>query len=99
MARARERRGDARGPAVRGPRGGAILCRQDLARKIDTSVFPGLQGGPLDHAIAAKAVAFHEALQPEYRTYQAQVVANCKALTLQPGGTLLQTLLGPVQGC
>ncbi|MPZ14703.1 MAG: serine hydroxymethyltransferase [Chloroflexi bacterium] len=65
---------------LRGPRGGAILSRQALARKIDTAVFPGLQGGPLDHIIAAKAVAFHEALQPEFRTYQRQVVANCKAL-------------------
>ena len=65
---------------LRGPRGGAILCRQELARKVDTAVFPGLQGGPLDHAVAAKAVAFREALQPEYRTYQAQVVANCRAL-------------------
>src|SRR5216684_3766310 len=61
---------------LRGPRGGAILCRQELARKVDTAVFPGLQGGPLDHAIAAKAVAFREALQPEYRAYQSQVVAN-----------------------
>jgi len=70
---------------LRGPRGGAILCRQELARKIDSAVFPGLQGGPLDHAIAAKAVAFHEALQPEYRTYQAQVVANCRALAAEMG--------------
>jgi glycine hydroxymethyltransferase len=65
---------------MRGPRGGAILCRQDLARKVDSAVFPGLQGGPLDHAIAAKAVAFREALQPEFRTYQQQVVRNCQAL-------------------
>jgi glycine hydroxymethyltransferase len=65
---------------LRGPRGGAILCRQDLARKVDSAVFPGLQGGPLEHAIAAKAVAFHEALQPEYRVYQRQVVSNCQAL-------------------
>ena len=65
---------------MRGPRGGAILCRQDLARKVDGAVFPGLQGGPLDHAIAAKAVAFQEAMQPEFRTYQQQVVRNCQAL-------------------
>jgi glycine hydroxymethyltransferase len=65
---------------LRGPRGGAVLCRQELARKIDSAVFPGLQGGPLDHAIAAKAVAFAEALRPEYRAYQGQVVANCQAL-------------------
>ena len=65
---------------MRGPRGGAILCRQELARKVDSAVFPGLQGGPLDHAIAAKAVAFREASQPEFRTYQQQVVRNCQAL-------------------
>ncbi len=68
---------------LRGPRGGAILCRQELARKVDSAVFPGLQGGPLDHAIAAKAVAFREALQPEYRTYQRQVVVNCQALAAE----------------
>jgi len=65
---------------MRGPRGGAILCKQELARKVDSAVFPGLQGGPLDHAIAAKAVAFREAMQPEFRTYQEQVVRNCQAL-------------------
>src|SRR5205814_9737489 len=58
---------------LRGPRGGAILCRQELARKVDSAVFPGLQGGPLDHAVAAKAVAFLEASQPEFATYQQQV--------------------------
>lgn len=68
---------------LRGPRGGGILCRQELARKIDSAVFPGLQGGPLDHAVAAKAVAFQEALQPEYRIYQQQVVANCRALAAE----------------
>jgi glycine hydroxymethyltransferase len=68
---------------LRGPRGGAILCRQDLARKVDGAVFPGLQGGPLDHVIAAKAVAFREALQPEFRTYQQQVVRNCQALAAE----------------
>ncbi len=65
---------------LRGPRGGAILCRQELARKVDSAVFPGLQGGPLDHAIAAKAVAFAEAMRPEFKAYQRQVVANCQAL-------------------
>jgi len=65
---------------MRGPRGGAILCRQEWARKVDSAVFPGLQGGPLDHAIAAKAVSFREALQPEFRLYQRQVVENCQAL-------------------
>jgi glycine hydroxymethyltransferase len=68
---------------MRGPRGGAILCRQDLARKVDSAVFPGLQGGPLDHTIAAKAVAFHEAQQPEFRAYQQQVVQNCQALAAE----------------
>jgi glycine hydroxymethyltransferase len=68
---------------MRGPRGGAVLCRQDLARKLDSAVFPGLQGGPLDHAVAAKAVAFHEALQPEFATYQRQVVSNCQALAAE----------------
>ncbi len=65
---------------LRGPRGGAILCREDLAKKIDSAVFPGLQGGPLEHVIAAKAVAFAEAARPEFRGYAAQVVANAKAL-------------------
>jgi glycine hydroxymethyltransferase len=73
---------------LRGPRGGAILCRADLAKKIDSAVFPGLQGGPLEHVIAAKAVAFAEAARPEFRTYAAQVVANAKALAaaLAEGG-------------
>jgi glycine hydroxymethyltransferase len=65
---------------LRGPRGGMILCRADYARKIDSAVFPGMQGGPLDHVIAAKAVALREALAPEFRTYQAQVVRNAQAL-------------------
>jgi glycine hydroxymethyltransferase len=65
---------------LRGPRGGAILCGADLAKKIDSAVFPGLQGGPLEHVIAAKAVAFAEAARPEFRTYAAQVVVNAAAL-------------------
>jgi glycine hydroxymethyltransferase len=65
---------------LRGPRGGAILCGQELAKKIDSAVFPGLQGGPLEHVIAAKAVAFAEAAQPQFRRYAAQVVANAAAL-------------------
>jgi glycine hydroxymethyltransferase len=64
---------------LRGPRGGAILCGPDLARGIDSAVFPGLQGGPLEHTIAAKAVAFAEAAQPEFKEYAAQVVANAQA--------------------
>ena len=65
---------------LRGPRGGAILCGHDLAKKIDSAVFPGLQGGPLEHVIAAKAVAFAEAAQPEFRSYAADVVENAQAL-------------------
>jgi glycine hydroxymethyltransferase len=65
---------------LRGPRGGTILCGSELAKKIDSAVFPGLQGGPLEHVIAAKAVAFAEASRPEFRTYAAAVVANAAAL-------------------
>ena len=65
---------------LRGPRSGLILCQQDLAASVDRSVFPGQQGGPLVHVMAAKAVAFKEALQPDFKTYAAQVVANAKAL-------------------
>ena len=61
---------------LRGPRGGAILCGADLAKAVDSAVFPGLQGGPLEHVIAAKAVAFGEALKPEFRDYAAKVVAQ-----------------------
>ncbi len=65
---------------LRGPRAGLILCQQDLASSVDRSVFPGQQGGPLMHIIAAKAVAFNEALQPEFKVYAKQIVANAKAL-------------------
>ncbi|HWG73274.1 MAG TPA: serine hydroxymethyltransferase [Acidimicrobiales bacterium] len=65
---------------LRGPRGGCILARGDLAGAIDKAVFPGLQGGPLEHVIAAKAVAFWEASQPEFKQYAAQIVANASAL-------------------
>jgi len=65
---------------LRGPRAGAILCRQEHAAAIDKAVFPGLQGGPLMHVIAAKAVAFHLAAQPEFREYAAQIVRNAVAL-------------------
>jgi glycine hydroxymethyltransferase len=64
---------------LRGPRGGAILTSRELAKKIDSSVFPGLQGGPLEHVVAAKAVAFAEAARPEFRTYAAAIVSNTKA--------------------
>ena len=65
---------------LRGPRGGCTLCTADLAKAIDAALFPGMQGGPLDHVIAAKAVAFHEAAQPEFKDYAAQVVRNAAAL-------------------
>ena len=65
---------------LRGPRGGMILCRAEHAKAIDKSVFPALQGGPLMHVIAAKAVSFKEALEPEFAGYQRQIVANAKAL-------------------
>jgi len=66
---------------LRGPRGGIILTNdEEIAKKIDKAVFPGMQGGPLMHVIAAKAVSFHEALQPEFKAYQEQVIKNAKAL-------------------
>ena len=66
--------------SLRGPRGGIVLCTKEFAKQIDATVFPGVQGGPLMHVIAAKAVCFHEALQPGFRDYQRQVVTNAKAL-------------------
>lgn len=65
---------------LRGPRGGMILCRADFAKKIDSVVFPGIQGGPLMHVIAAKAVALKEALAPDFKQYQKKILANAKAL-------------------
>jgi glycine hydroxymethyltransferase len=81
---------------LRGPRGGLILCKEEFAKAIDKSVFPGVQGGPLMHVIAAKAVAFGEALQPEFKAYAQQIINNAQAfaealkaegLTLVSGGT------------
>lgn len=81
---------------LRGPRGGLILCKEEHAKAVDKAVFPGLQGGPLEHVIAAKAVAFGEALKPEFKTYQTQVLLNAKEMaqglldneiTLVTGGT------------
>jgi glycine hydroxymethyltransferase len=71
---------------LRGPRGGTILCGEELAKKIDSAVFPGLQGGPLEHVIAAKAVAFAEAARPEFRQYAEAVVANAAALAAALAG-------------
>ena len=66
--------------SLRGPRGGVIMCSKKHAAGIDKAVFPGIQGGPLEHIIAAKAIAFKEALQPEFKEYAAQIVKNAKAL-------------------
>lgn len=71
--------------SLRGPRGGVIACKQELAKKIDSAVFPGIQGGPLEHIIAAKAVCFGEALKPEFKEYASQIIKNAKALC----GTLI----------
>ena len=65
---------------LRGPRGGMILCREQYAKAIDKAIFPGTQGGPLEHVIAAKAVCFKEAMSPEFKAYQHQIVLNAKAL-------------------
>ncbi|MEI6082762.1 MAG: ribose 5-phosphate isomerase B [Verrucomicrobiota bacterium] len=65
---------------LRGPRGGLILCKEGLAKTVNSQIFPGIQGGPLEHVIAAKAICFKEALQPEFKTYQQQVVKNAQAL-------------------
>jgi glycine hydroxymethyltransferase len=81
--------------SLRGPRGGMILTNhEDLAKKFNSAVFPGLQGGPLMHVIAAKAVAFGEALQPEFKEYAAQVVKNAKTLA----DTLIKHNLDIVSG-
>ncbi|MFZ3101444.1 MAG: serine hydroxymethyltransferase [Desulfitobacteriaceae bacterium] len=91
---------------LRGPRGGLILCQSEYAQKIDKAIFPGIQGGPLMHVIAAKAVAFREALQPEFATYQQDIVNNAKALAkglsargfrLVSGGTDNHLMLVDVQ--
>ncbi len=73
---------------LRGARGGMILCREEFAKKVNSRVFPGMQGGPLMHAIAGKAVAFGEALQPEFKDYARRIVENCRAMAegLMEGG-------------
>jgi glycine hydroxymethyltransferase len=78
---------------LRGPRGGMILCKAAFAKQIDSGIFPGLQGGPLDHVVAAKAVCFGEALKPEFKSYQEQILKNAKALakTLTEEGVRLVT--------
>ncbi|WP_243834958.1 serine hydroxymethyltransferase [Alicyclobacillus sacchari] len=91
---------------LRGPRGGLILCKEEFAKAIDKAIFPGVQGGPLMHVIAAKAVAFGEALKPAFRTYQQQIIKNAQALatalqhhgfTLVSGGTDNHLLLMDVR--
>ncbi len=93
---------------MRGPRGALILCKKELGKKIDSAVFPGTQGGPLMHVIAAKAVALGEALKPEYKLYQEQVVKNAAALAealqkegirLVTGGTDNHLMLADVYSC
>src|SRR5690606_24883242 len=79
---------------LRGPRGGMILCRESLAARIDKAVFPFTQGGPLMHAIAAKAVALREAAMPEFRAYAAQVVRNAQALAAGLAGEGLRPVSG-----
>jgi glycine hydroxymethyltransferase len=76
---------------LRGPRGGIVLCTEKWAQPIDKAVFPGIQGGPLMHTIAAKAVSFREALQPDFKTYQTQVIENARAMaqTFSDGGLRL----------
>ncbi len=66
---------------LRGPRSGMVMCKKEFAKKIDSEVFPGIQGGPLMHVIAAKAVAFHEALQPEFKKYQEHIIKNAKRIS------------------
>ena len=65
---------------LRGPRGGMILCKEEYAKAVDKAIFPGIQGGPLCHIVAAKAACFHEALQPEYKVYVKQLLDNCQVL-------------------
>lgn len=90
---------------LRGPRGAMIMCKQELAEKIDKAVFPGLQGGPHENSIAAKAVCFREAMKPEFKDYAHQIVKNCKTLEkfmkddirLVSGGTDSHLLLADLQ--
>ncbi|HEY8741430.1 MAG TPA: serine hydroxymethyltransferase [Candidatus Dormibacteraeota bacterium] len=79
---------------LRGPRGGIILCTAEWQKKIDSAVFPGIQGGPLEHIIAAKAIAFKEAMTPDFKTYQQQIVVNAKALAEQLAGRGLRLVSG-----
>ncbi len=79
---------------LRGPRGGMIMCRKEFAKKIDSQIFPGLQGGPLMHVIAAKAVCFKEALEPGFKRYQSQILKNSKALACEMAKTGYRIVAG-----
>ncbi len=79
---------------MRGPRGGIILCTREHAAKIDSTVFPGIQGGPMMHTIAGKAVALKEALNPEFAEYQAQILANCQAMLRELAGRSYRIVTG-----
>jgi glycine hydroxymethyltransferase len=79
---------------LRGPRGGLVLCHEKYAKDLDRTTFPGVQGGPLEHIIAAKAVCLKEAMQPEFRDYQKQVVANARALAAALGRAALRIVTG-----
>src|SRR5213596_1995368 len=79
---------------LRGPRAGLVLCKAEHAKDLDRSLFPGIQGGPLVHIIAAKAVAFKEALQPEFKEYQAQIIRNAKALAAAVGNAGFRIVSG-----
>ena len=81
---------------LRGPRGGMILCKEEYAKAIDKAIFPGTQGGPLEHIIAAKAVALKEAAGESFKSYQAQVVKNAAALASTPGPSISTRRPGPV---
>ena len=70
---------------LRGPRGGMILCKEEYAKKIDKTIFPGIQGGPLEHIIAAKAACFYEALQEEFKIYAKQVINNLQDIAKDNG--------------
>jgi glycine hydroxymethyltransferase len=79
---------------LRGPRGGMILCSEENAKKVNSKIFPGIQGGPLEHVIAGKAVAFKEALEPSFKTYAQQIVVNAKALAEGLLGAGIQLVTG-----
>src|SRR5216684_3464790 len=79
---------------LRGPRAGLVLCKAEHAKDLDRSLFPGIQGGPLVHIIAAKAVAFHEALQPEFKEYQAQIIRNARAMAQAVAGAGFRIVSG-----